>query len=43
MPVIAPRTLTAANGKAGKTIPPTILFFVTVLLVLQTVVKVAFV
>ncbi|CAH1636987.1 unnamed protein product [Spodoptera littoralis] len=43
MPVIAPRTLTAASGKAGKTIPPTILFFVTVLLVLQTVVKVAFV
>ncbi|XP_075977215.1 uncharacterized protein LOC142977289 [Anticarsia gemmatalis] len=41
MPVIAPRSLTA--GKANKTIPPTILFFVTVLLVLQTVVKVAFV
>ncbi|XP_026731079.1 uncharacterized protein LOC113496149 isoform X1 [Trichoplusia ni] len=42
MPVIAPRSLTAAS-KSTKSIPPTILFFVTVLLVLQTVVKVAFV
>ncbi|KAH9637457.1 hypothetical protein HF086_012070 [Spodoptera exigua] len=43
MPVIAPHTLTASAGKTGKSIPPTILFFVTVLLVLQTVVKVSFV
>ncbi|XP_047028695.1 uncharacterized protein LOC124636584 [Helicoverpa zea] len=42
MPVIAPRSLTS-NNKSTKSIPPTILFFVTVLLVLQTVVKVAFV
>uniref|UniRef100_A0A2A4K9W4 Snake toxin/toxin-like domain-containing protein n=1 Tax=Heliothis virescens TaxID=7102 RepID=A0A2A4K9W4_HELVI len=42
MPVIAPHSLTSTN-KSTKSIPPTILFFVTVLLVLQTVVKVAFV
>ncbi|CAB3221250.1 unnamed protein product [Arctia plantaginis] len=42
MPIISPRSLTAAD-KANKTLPNTILFFVTILLVLQTVVKVAFV
>ncbi|XP_072949344.1 uncharacterized protein [Epargyreus clarus] len=41
MPVISPRALAAS--KTTKTIPTTVLFFVTILLVLQTVVKVAFV
>ncbi|XP_064073196.1 uncharacterized protein LOC113399668 isoform X1 [Vanessa tameamea] len=40
--VVAPRSLVQEN-KSSKTIPPSVLFFVTILLVLQTVVKVSFV
>ncbi|KAJ0176210.1 hypothetical protein K1T71_008384 [Dendrolimus kikuchii] len=42
MPVLAPRVLTSSN-KAANPIPPNVVVFVTVLLVLQTVVKVTFV
>ncbi|CAG9583106.1 unnamed protein product [Danaus chrysippus] len=40
--VVAPRTLVQEN-KTSKSFPSSVLFFVTILLVLQTVVKVAFV
>ncbi|KAG6440908.1 hypothetical protein O3G_MSEX001606 [Manduca sexta] len=41
MPIMAPRVQT--TSKSDKSIPPSVVFFVTILLVLQTVVKVAFV
>ncbi|XP_050344632.1 uncharacterized protein LOC126769757 [Nymphalis io] len=40
--VVAPKALVQDN-KSSKSIPPSVLFFVTILLVLQTVVKVTFV
>ncbi|XP_049875475.1 uncharacterized protein LOC126373366 isoform X2 [Pectinophora gossypiella] len=45
MPLIQPRSALTENrpSKTNKCLPPNVVFFITVLLVLQTVVKVAFV